>query len=110
VTITYLNQISGFEVVDWTGVRVRKINKTAKAIVGTLKILAPKIDNTHTTDVQLYKKQGGQYRQLPFKSENAPACNTINADTFFYPEVVKHSDLLRPMPCPFPQVDFLYYF
>jgi hypothetical protein len=105
-----MKQISGFEFADWSGVRVRKINKTAKAIVGTIQIHAPDLNNKNSIEVQLYRKQGGQYRQLPFKSENTPACDAVNADAFFYPDVVKHSDLLRPMPCPFPQVDFFYYF
>jgi hypothetical protein len=83
---------------------MRKINRTARAIVGTVQVFSAEGDNDVKIEVQLYKKQGGEYRKLPYNFPKAPLCDTINNDDHFYPDVVKHSDMPMPMPCPIPKV------
>jgi hypothetical protein len=105
-----MKQISGFENVDWTGVRVKKINRTARAIVGTVQILKPKLDNDVKVEVQLFKKQGGEYRKLPYNFPRASFCDAVNNDVYLYPDFVEQTDFTRPMPCPVEKVCYLTFF
>lgn len=47
-------------VVDWTGVRVRKYNKTTRGLIGETKLLVPH-GNDFTVEVKVYKKQGNRF-------------------------------------------------
>jgi hypothetical protein len=88
---------------DFTGVRIKKINKTTRAFVGTFYILTPVFDNDGRIDAELYKKQGGEYRKLPYNLAPEPICNFWKNDIYVYPEIVKASNLPEVLPCPVPQ-------
>lgn len=105
--ITEIKQLSGHEISDWSGLRVKKINRTARAIVGTLLVLTNEIDTDVKVEVQLFKKQGGEYRKLPYNFPQSEFCASVNRDNYWYPELVKYSDLPMPFPCPVPIVNIL---
>lgn len=64
-------------------------------------------DNSFSVEIFAYKKQGGEYRRMPYKLSQQPFCDFFNSPTFqpYYEEVVETSDLPPfPMPCPFGNV------
>lgn len=52
--------------IDLSGIKVRKINKTSRGFFGTAFVNSP-FDETYELFVDMYKKQGGEYRLLPYK-------------------------------------------
>lgn len=57
-------------------------------------------DDTYMFSYFVSKKQGGEYRKLPFKLMPKGMCSFINEDEFFFPELNKYSDINLPVPCP----------
>lgn len=88
---------------DASGVKVKKINKTVRALVGDIRVHVP-LDDTYMAEAFSYKKQGGEYRLLPYKLPASGVCSIINNDNMFYPELVQASDFPMPFPCPGPTV------
>lgn len=88
---------------DWTNVKVKKLNKTTRVFDGTAIMHIP-IDDSIEVEGRLYMKQGGEYRLLPYKSSKTGACSFTQADKFFYEDVTKSSDFEFPFPCPLPNV------
>jgi hypothetical protein len=97
-------QVFGAEIADMSGIRIRKVNKTHRGAVGTIKVQLADIDNEMLVGVRLYAKQGGEYRLLPYKLQPKKLCDFFNEDTIFFPELVKYSDVPKPFPCPVVQV------
>lgn len=97
-------QASGWDFTDFSLVRVKRLNKTARAIFGILqqKVAA---DDTHLVSFELSLKQGGQYRKLPYKLPPKGFCSFINEDIYIYPELSKASDIPWPLSCPLPIVN-----
>jgi hypothetical protein len=85
---------------------MKKVNKTTRALVGTFQIIYPDFDNNVTAEVLLYKKQGGEFRKLPYNSPPKPICNALNDDIFLIPEFGAASDFPIPTPCPLVNVSF----
>ena len=49
---------------------------------------------------RMYLKQGGEYRELPYKLPKKPICDFVNEDSFFIPKTVNVSDITLPFSCP----------
>lgn len=87
--ITHLSQLSGHEFVDWSGLKVKRLNKTTRGVVGPVNVFSKELDNKVIFKALIFLKQ---------------ACDTVNNDELIMPEVYDSSDLPNPVPCPFPQV------
>jgi hypothetical protein len=60
--IREFRQISGMENINFTCLKVRKINKTTRVLAGPVLIKSPEIDNDVKIEHHLYKKQGEEYQ------------------------------------------------
>lgn len=89
---------------DFTNVKVKKIGKD-RGFVGPVSFNFP-IDNNYTVEGKLYMKQGGEYREMPYKLQKKPFCDFVNGETFFLPKVtdVTSPPMTFPMSCPSPVV------
>lgn len=103
VILQYCEQLEGQEFLDWTNVKVKKLNKTTRGLDGSLIFHIP-LDDSLEVEGRLYMKQGGEYRLLPYKSSKDGICSFVQADKFFYKEATAASDFEFPFPCPLPSV------
>lgn len=92
--------------IDASNLKVKKLNRTTRGIVGNLTFHVP-LDNSYLAEATVYKKQGGEYRLMPFRYPPTGLCTAVNTDKVWYPDFVKVSDLPYPMPCPSPIVSQL---
>jgi hypothetical protein len=106
IEIREFKQISGAEDIDFSGFKVRKINKTTRALVGPVIVKATGIDNDVKMEHLVYKKQGGEYRKLPYNLPPQECCDFLNNDPYVFSDFVKVSDFPNPIPCPLPNVRF----
>jgi hypothetical protein len=91
-------------IADLSKIRVRRINRTKeRGIFGICKINGP-IDESYKYKITLYKKQGGQYRLMPYNFPLAEWCSAINNDPFIMPDIVKRSNMTLPIDCPISNV------
>jgi hypothetical protein len=97
-------QIEGQESYDWSRLRIRKLNKTVRGFVGTIQAISSTIDNNWKVAIQLFKKQGGEYRKLPYNIAQQGFCDFVQHDEHFVPELTKAFKAPYPFPCPHPQV------
>ncbi|KAG5679007.1 hypothetical protein PVAND_008616 [Polypedilum vanderplanki] len=70
--------------------KVRKVNKT-RSIVGYVLTKVP-IGDDFKSEGRLLKKQGGEYRYLPYGYPPTPKCTLMANDRYMYPDVAKNSD------------------
>lgn len=91
--------------IDYTKLKVRKVNKMRKVFGNTTFHLD--LDNTCMVEGLIYVKQGGEYRLMPYKLNKKGICDLHNDDKFFYPELWEVSDWKNPCPCPIPKVNAL---
>lgn len=103
VQIQYLEQLDEPTYVDYSKLKVRKVNGTRK-IFGNVTCHIP-LDNTYLCEALVYIKQGGQYRLMPYKLPKKGVCDVHNEDKYFYPDLVAASDFPMPYPCPLPTVE-----
>jgi len=90
---------SNTKYIDLSTMKIKRINKNSgKVIVGSL-IFDRDMDETLRVSVELYKKQGGEYRILPFKA-NVTCCSVVSAENEFYAQFGKCHGM--PMKCPIP--------
>lgn len=101
--ITYVEQFEGGEYMDWTSLKVKKINKTMRGLFGNHTTLIP-FDNTFEADIIVFKKQGGEFRKLPYRIPRTKYCDVFVADIYFYQDLVASSDFPEVFPCPLPVV------
>lgn len=87
---------------DWTDVKVKKINKT-RMIIGKAIYQVP-LDNSYLIDTSVYKMQGGDYKLTPFKLPLLGFCDSLKEEKYFVADLAKHSELPYPVPCPLPKV------
>jgi hypothetical protein len=104
VEVREVKQISGKKFVDLTNLKVKKLNKTTRGIVGHFTVKAADLGNNMQVAIQFWKKQGGEYRQLPYRLPSKNLCDYFNEDDIFMPEILKVSNVSSPLPCPVPQV------
>lgn len=97
---------------DWSQLKIRKISNTnrTRAIFGDVFLYIP-FGNNIEVAVEAYKKQGGEYRLMPYRVPRQPFCDCLIKDELFYPEVSKHSDFPADLKnnCPLPPVNFFKY-
>jgi hypothetical protein len=98
VNLQTCEQLEGVTNIDFTALKVKKLNKN-RGLVGPVKINIP-LDNTYTVEGKLYKKQGGEYKETPYKLPKKALCDFLNSDTFFLPKVQNASDIVLPFLCP----------
>lgn len=89
--------------VDWSDLRVKKLNKTFRGIVGTT-IFNVEFGNEFFLSGTAYVKQGGEYRMMPFKLPEIPFCDIVRDDFYYYDAIAAQSDLPQPFSCPMPKV------
>lgn len=103
VEITALEQYSGMEYFDYSGLKVKKINKT-RAVAGTIINHVPLEDN-YLMGFEVFKKQGGEYRKQPFRIPQQNACEYMIKDPYkMYKQWTLESDYPYPATCPIPIV------
>jgi hypothetical protein len=85
---------------DITNLKVRKVPGSKTRGVFGLAVFRGYIDNTNTATINIYIKQGGEYRLMPFKISSQPVCDSMKEDKYFMPEVAKVSNVTIPVPCP----------
>lgn len=88
---------------DWSNLKVKKMNKTTRAIVGNITYHVNQ-DDTFLVEVLGFHKQGGEYRLMPYKLPQTGFCTALNNGGLFYPELVKTSTFPKPLACPFTAV------
>lgn len=73
---------------DFSQLKVRKVNKV-RSLVGEIKFFVP-FGNDITIEAKAYKKQGGEYRQMPYKFPPMPFCDFLIQDRKikFYVELI----------------------
>lgn len=100
--IQYFEQLHGTENFDCSSFKIRKQNKTRK-VYGTVIMHMP-LDNSVMVRFEAFKKQGGEYRKLPYRLPPMPQCETTKGNNTYYEDLSKVSDFPYPAPCPFPIV------
>lgn len=100
IEILKVEQLSDNKYVDYSGLYVKKVNKTKKLFGNTTYHID--LDNTFFIGATVYMKQGGEYRLMPFKLKKKEICDFYNEDKFFYDEMCKFSDWEIPFKCPQP--------
>lgn len=70
------------EVYDLSNIKVRKVNKI-RSLVGEWIIKQP-TGNDVIFEIKIYKKQGNEYRLLPYKVLPQPLCDVFSADGKFF--------------------------
>jgi len=97
-------QVSETTYIDMTGLKVRRENKTRK-IFGKI-IYHSAFDNSHVVEMAAFKKQGGEYRLLPYKLAPQNFCDFFNTPSFkpYFDELTETTDFPYPLPCPFGNV------
>lgn len=88
--------------IDFSSLKVKKLNQTFRALDGKVTYHI-QLDNSFDLEGKFYKKQGGEYRILPYRLPRLGFCAFIK-DKFFYPDLAAVSDLPLPAPCPFTAV------
>ncbi|KAL7015790.1 hypothetical protein ACKWTF_016680 [Chironomus riparius] len=92
---------------DWTGVKVKKLNKT-RSVIGDVIIYQPLGDEI-IVEGRGFMKQGGEYRQMPYRFPQTPMCQFYANDAYVYPELADKSDFPKTLEgnCPLKAVNFL---
>lgn len=92
--------------VDFSKLKVRRVNKT-RAIIGEVEF-KQLLGNDVLVDIKIYKKQGGEYRKMPYEILHQPFCDFYGNDIYIYHEVAKDSDLPADLKknCPLKPVTF----
>lgn len=64
---------------DWSGIKVRKVNKT-RSIIGEMKFFKP-IGNDMIMEGLSYKKQGNEYRLMPYHRAKEGFCDVLASES-----------------------------
>jgi len=89
---------------DYSDIKVKRAGKgEPKKLYGNA-IHHIELDNTYTAETLTYMKQGGAYKQRPYRLQKKGICDFYNVDTFFYKDLVANSNYTFPCPCPMPKV------
>ena len=89
---------------DWTKLKSKKVNKT-RQMVGSL-IYHTDIDNSYLIETAVFKKQGGEYRLMPYKLPKKGFCDFIASDELFVKDLVEYTNFTYPVPCPLVKVSY----
>jgi hypothetical protein len=97
-------QLSDSTYLDYKGLKIRK-HEGYRKIFGNVTHHID-MDNSYDTMVDLYLKQGGEYRMLPYKLKRSPLCDFYSGDKFFYEDMTKTVSYPFPFVCPLKKVSF----
>jgi hypothetical protein len=75
---------------DFTTLKIKRVNKT-RVFYGKI-VHHVEFDDTFIMTENILKKQGGEYRLLPFKVDATPACSFYQQDKVVYSELANVSD------------------
>lgn len=84
---------------ECSSLKVKRVQKD-RLIFGNITIVTP-LDNNVIIQLIPYKKQGGEYRKMPYKI-NEPFCDVVQRDEYFYDDLCASSTFLKDRPCPYP--------
>ncbi|KAL7020228.1 hypothetical protein ACKWTF_011423 [Chironomus riparius] len=89
--------------------KVRKVNKT-RAIFGYISFFKPMGDGIEL-DAKALKKQGGEYRYLPYRLPRLPFCPFCSEDDYIYKQFALDSDLPEDIEnhCPLEPGNYTFY-
>lgn len=73
---------------DLTKLRVKRVDRV-RCLTGPITFFK-EITNDITCEVLLFKKQGGEYRQTPFKLPSKGFCDFYTNETYVVPEFKKY--------------------
>lgn len=88
---------------DWTNLKVKKLNKTTRGLVGNVTVHKP-LDKSYLVEIAFFLKQGGEYRKSPYKLAKRSIYDFLKDDEYFYPDMAKVSNFPYPAVDPFPKV------
>ncbi|KAL7014669.1 hypothetical protein ACKWTF_016050 [Chironomus riparius] len=75
---------------DWSGVKIKKINKT-RSMFGEV-VFYQALGNEIMIQGNGYMKQGGEYKQMPYRVPKTPLCQFFDDDVYVYPKLAEKSD------------------
>lgn len=93
-----------YDILDWRGLKITRINRTTRGLSGKSFYHVP-LDESFTLEGLIATKQGGEYRQRPYRMQPRPLCTILKDDKLVYQELVASSDFPNPATCPFPNVN-----
>ena len=64
---------------DWSEMKIRKVSKV-RSLIGHVKIEVP-VGNNVLVEGKAYKKQGGEYRLMPYHVSPLPLCDYLGSDS-----------------------------
>lgn len=108
IEVQRLEQLNGTNWADWSNLKTRRVDKDRK-LFGNITIHTD-IDNSYLIEFRTYKKQGGEYRLLPYRLPKKKFCDAIRDDDVVYPDLAAVSDFEMPAPCPYKKVTYSQYF
>lgn len=88
------------------GLKVKRVNKTTRGFFGTV-VLRVTADDSFQASAQLWKKQGGEYRKLPYNFPPGNLCDSLGKDIYVFPELAQVADIEYPVPCPMEPVNLM---
>jgi hypothetical protein len=98
LTMDRVEQIGDTSLIDWKGLKTKKVGKDRKFFGNfTNKV---DFDNSYKISVELYVKQGNEYRKTPYRLPTKSYCNFISDDDYYYKEMSEFSDFIYPFECP----------
>jgi hypothetical protein len=104
VELQKFNQTFSTGAMDTSKIRVKRINGTKERGMHGPWIIRGPIDDTYKVKATFHRKQGGEYRLLPYNFPQADYCSTINNDPYVVPDMIEHSNITLPFTCPMSDV------
>jgi hypothetical protein len=99
-------QTFGEDFIDVRNVKVKKVPGTKTRGLYGWTTFHGTIDNSFKAFCNIYVKQGGEYRLMPFKLLPQPICDFVNSEKTYVPEFVKVSNFTQPWSCPVSNVKY----
>jgi Protein of unknown function (DUF1091) len=90
---------------ECSSLKVKRVQKQ-RLMFGNVSIFTP-LDNNVIIQLIPYKKQGGEYRKMPYKI-NEPFCDVVQRDEYFYDDLCANSTFLKDRPCPYPAGTYIF--
>jgi hypothetical protein len=104
IELQKFNQTFSTGAMDTSKIRVKRINGTKERGLYGPWIARGPIDDSYKVKATMYRKQGGEYRLLPYNFPLADYCTALNSDPYVLPDMAKHSNFSLPISCPMSNV------
>lgn len=85
--------------IECSRLKIKRVSKQ-RLLFGNITICTP-LDNDAVSNLSIFKKQGGEYRKMPYKIVK-PFCDVIKNGIYFYDDLCVNSTLPKHRPCPYP--------